>query len=300
MRNSDRTIARNLTLIENRHQGFKELIDSIYPKVGKAWRLGITGPPGAGKSSLINRLIDLFRRAEQRVAVLAIDPSSPFKGGAFLGDRIRMDQWAENTEVFIRSCASRGSDGGLSAQASLMSDYLDSEGFDVVITETLGVGQAEIDVSRSADTVLVVLTPQSGDGIQALKTGLMEIAHIFAVNKSDQEGAEELVHSLRTAIDLRSPEAEKPIVIKVSATSQELPDQLFLELTTHRDRIQQTGQWKDKRSARRSSLIQLIVREELERRFWHESKISDLDQLLESNETQEQGPFALASKILGN
>ena len=288
-----RRIAKNLSLIENRKSGYKDFIDSFYPSVGKAWRIGVTGPPGAGKSTLINRLIELFRKDDQKVAVLAVDPSSPFKGGAFLGDRIRMEQWAADPDVFIRSCASRGSDGGLSEQAGLMSDYLDASGYDVIINETLGVGQAEIDVTRNADTVLVILTPQSGDGIQALKTGLMEIADVFSINKSDQPGSAELKHSLRSAIELRSSEDKMPSIVKTIAIGPDLPEELYKELLLHKSNIQSSKTWDHLRRERRRSLIKSLVRQSLEQDFWSPSKEELLSKKLNAIES-EGGPFSIA------
>lgn len=292
-----RRIAKNLSLIENRSTGFEDFVDSFYHSIGNAWRIGVTGPPGAGKSTLINRLIELFRKDEQKVAVLAVDPSSPFRGGAFLGDRIRMEQWAADPMVFIRSCASRGSDGGLSEQAGLMTDYLDASGYDVIINETLGVGQAEIDVTRNADSVLVILTPQSGDGIQALKTGLMEIADVFAINKSDQPGSPELLHSLRSAIELRSTDDKMPAIVKTIATGPELPDELYKMLVDHKTELQSSTAWNELREGRRKALVKSLVRQSLEQSFWNQSKEASLSENLASSNKQD-GPFSLAKQLL--
>ncbi len=214
-----RAVARALTAVENALPGADTLVDALYPHTGRAWRVGITGPPGAGKSTLTDRLVGLLRARGDRVAVVAVDPSSPFTGGALLGDRVRMDarmtgpDGAPDDGVFVRSLAARGALGGLSETAEAACDVLDAAGFDVVLVETVGVGQGEIDVAETADTVLVVLVPESGDGVQAMKAGLMEVADVFAVNKADKPEAGALVRALRQALHLRAS-AEIPSVVQ--------------------------------------------------------------------------------------
>src|SRR5262245_61413450 len=186
---SRRALAKIITAVENDQTSAPELLDAIYPKVGRAYRLGITGPPGAGKSSLVDGLTKLLRKNGHTVGIVAVDPTSPFTGGALLGDRVRMNDLVTDPGVFIRSMATRGSLGGLSQKAREAGDVLDAFGKDFVIYETVGVGQSELDIVEAADTVVVVLVPESGDAVQAMKAGLMEIADVFVMNKSDREGA---------------------------------------------------------------------------------------------------------------
>ena len=200
----DRTaLARLITWAENRDQRFERVLEKVWDRVGRAWRIGITGPPGAGKSTFVNQLAKLEREAQREVGILAVDPSSPFTGGALLGDRIRMEERTLDPGVFIRSMASRESHGGLARAAIDATDIMDAFGFDTLLIETVGVGQAEYDVVRAADTVCVVLCPGAGDGVQAMKAGLLEVADVLVVNKSDQSGADRLVQDLEEAVHVR-------------------------------------------------------------------------------------------------
>lgn len=196
-------LARSLSIVENHREGFEELLGHFHARLGRAKRIGITGPPGAGKSTMTTALARLLRQRGDTVAVLAVDPTSPFTGGALLGDRIRMESVALDPGVFIRSMATRGSLGGLAAAAREVADVLDAYGFDWVLMETVGVGQTELDIARAADASVVVLVPESGDSIQTLKAGLMEIADIFVVNKSDRPGADRLRNELEVMLGMR-------------------------------------------------------------------------------------------------
>ncbi len=237
-----RSLARLITLVENEAPERAAILDAVIPKTGGAWRVGVTGPPGAGKSSLLEEIVMAYRERGESVGLAAVDPTSPFTGGALLGDRIRMARAGADPEVFIRSLGSRGSLGGLSAQTEAVLDIFDATGKNLVFVETLGVGQAELDVAECGYTIVVVLVPESGDGIQAMKAGLMEIGDLFLVNKCDHEGAAALEMELRAALELRpGTDGWTPPVIQTSAIEGRGIVEAVETIEAHRTHLAENG-----------------------------------------------------------
>jgi LAO/AO transport system kinase len=297
-RGEPRALAKLITRVENREPDYRAVLDAVYPRTGRAVRIGITGPPGAGKSTLVDKLVALYRRDGRRVGILACDPTSPFSGGAVLGDRIRMQSLRDDEGVFIRSLATRGSLGGLSTMAHEAALLVEAAGVEIIVFETIGVGQVEIDVVQAADTVVVVLTPQSGDAIQALKAGLMEIADVFVMNKADQGGADRAAQALQLALrpDMTT-EMWLPPILKVSAVKDEGIDRLKDALERHRAFLGEEG-LGEKRRARLRDFLRRIVEEELRRELWDLQGLRFLDDSIERVVRGEVGPFTAAQGLL--
>lgn len=272
----ERALARLMTLVERDGAEVGPILEAIAPKLGNAFTIGVTGPPGAGKSSLVDRLATLMRKAGKTVGIIAIDPSSPFSGGALLGDRIRMTQHFLDRGVFIRSMATRGSHGGLSRATKDVIKLLDAAGRDYILVETVGVGQTELDVMGATDTVLVALVPEAGDGVQVMKAGLMEIADIFVVNKADRDGAARMQTELSLMLELKysakHPEPGDPPMWKIPVLpAQALNNigmtELFQAIEDHHRFLQDTGELLRKRKARRREELLSRVEYEARRRL---------------------------------
>ena len=267
------SISRTITQIES--SNCDKLLSEIYPFTGNAFRIGITGPPGAGKSSITNELITKYRSLNKSVAVIGVDPTSPFTGGALLGDRLRMAKHFSDSGVYIRSMASRGSQGGLSNKSQDVGNILDCAGFDIIIYETVGVGQIELDVMKSSDLVIVVLVPESGDDIQMMKAGLMEIGNIFVINKSDRPGSDKLKTSMQQIFSLKNniESWENPIV-KTSIIENFGLDDLFEQTNNYYYYYKESGLKNVVLKDRYKQQIEDIIIRELQMKFWNKKRKS--------------------------
>jgi LAO/AO transport system kinase len=323
-------LARAISIVENEREGFQELLHTVMETGPKAMRVGLTGPPGAGKSSLVAAIATAYRAAEEHVGVVAVDPTSPYSGGALLGDRIRMNDIATDPGIFIRSMATRGSLGGLATTTKEVVDLMDAFGFDRVLVETVGVGQTELEVTAAADTVVVVLVPESGDAIQAMKAGLMEIADIFVVNKADRPGAPKLVKELRQALHLRAGSAmrdvpahhgvdlsrvlkkeqdtdapalepngwEIPVLTTTALTEDGVP-KLLETIESHRMFLTESGQLTSRRRERAAIRIRDVVDRELRRVAWRSPEATVLlESGVERIASGTGTPYSAAREIL--
>ena len=292
-------LARTITWAENADPRFAAALARVYPRVGRAWRVGVTGPPGAGKSSLVNTLIEKLRARDETVGVLAIDPSSPFTGGALLGDRIRMEERTTDPGVYIRSMATRASHGGLARAAVDALDVMDAFGFDWLLAETVGVGQTEYEIAGAADTVLVVLCPGAGDGIQAMKAGLLEVADVLVVNKSDLPGADQLADDLEESLQLRALSRQhrrRPAIVPVSAHTGAGFDALFAAIEVHRVELER-GDLAALRHEKRVRQVRRVVGERLdEALFGPAGRTEQAVALLGKSRT----PYDVAEELLGS
>lgn len=323
-------LARAITTVENEREGFQAFLHQVLQIGPRSARFGFTGPPGAGKSSLVAAMAATYLAAGERLGVVAVDPTSPYSGGALLGDRIRMNDLATDPGIFIRSMATRGSLGGLATATKEVLDLMDAFGFDRVLVETVGVGQTELEITAAADTVVVVLVPESGDGIQAMKAGLMEIADVFVINKADRPGADRLLKEIRQAIHLRAGETLRdvpvhhgvdlsrvlkkertteapasqggwtiPVLKTVAQTGEGLPE-LMAAMEQHRTWLVESGELERRRRERARGRVRDVVDRELRRAAWKSSASCEaLQEGLDRIQGGEATPYSVAGEILG-
>jgi len=323
-------LARAISIAEDQREGFEALLHELLKGEPSAKRVGITGPPGAGKSSLLAAVANEYRGWDERVGIVAVDPTSPFSGGALLGDRIRMNELATDPGIFIRSMASRGSLGGLATTTKEVLDLMDAFGFERVLVETVGVGQTELEITAAADTVIVVLVPESGDAIQAMKAGLMEIADIFVVNKADRPGAARLVKEIRHALHLRAGHVVEPAaghhgvdltqvardarptatpavdsegwnvpVLETTAIEGTGVDALMEAVEKHRDWLTSSGELAARRRDRARGRVRDVVEREMKRAAWSsEEVLRGLDAGVERIANGESTPYSVARELL--
>ena len=296
---NSQALARLVSMIEREAPEEPEIMSEIFPHVGKAHTIGITGPPGAGKSSLVDKLTSLMRQEGLTVGIIAVDPTSPFTGGAVLGDRIRMQQHYLDEGVFIRSMATRGTRGGLPKTAPNVMKLLDASGKDVVLVETVGVGQTELDIMETVDTIVVALVPEAGDTVQTMKAGLMEIADIFAVNKADRQGADYLVVEL-TSMVAQSPKSWwKVPVLATQAVNEIGVDELWGHIKNHREAMKEAGQLDQKRRKQRRKELTQAVEQTVSSRLWKMiERDENLARYLDMVENAEIDPYSACKKIL--
>ena len=324
-------LARVVSIVENHREGFEQILSTLHSRTGRARRIGLTGPPGAGKSTITALLVKTYREAGLRVGVIAVDPTSPFTGGALLGDRVRMESVALDPGVFIRSMATRGSLGGLAAATRETADVLDAFGFDRLLIETVGVGQSELDVARTADSTLLVLVPESGDSIQTLKAGVMEVADVFVVNKADRPGADRLRNDVELMLGLRkgvsfgnvpahhgvdlkrmnparlAREAANaddaavwtPPVLSAVAVKSEGIDTIVAALDRHFAYLERSGTLRARRRERMRERVKDVVAQKVSDRLWKDpGTVAWLEEQLPSVADGKLTPFAVADRLL--
>jgi LAO/AO transport system kinase len=323
-------LARAVSVVENHRPGFDELLAALHPRLGRSRRIGLTGPPGAGKSTLSTGLTAAYRAEGLTVGVVAVDPTSPFTGGALLGDRIRMESVALDPGVFIRSMATRGSLGGLAATTREVADVLDAFGFDRILIETVGVGQSELDIARMADTSVVALVPESGDSIQTLKAGLMEIADVFVINKADRPGADRLKHEVELMLGLRMGHAFRnipahhgvemrsanparmareaaasaadrwtpPVLATVAVKAEGIHD-LIGAIDRHFAYLERSGELRARRRQRLRERVVEVVEDRVRARLWRDDATNAwIEEKLPDLESGVLTPFAAADALL--
>lgn len=324
-------LARAISLVENQREGFEQVLSQLHARIGRGTthRIGITGPPGAGKSTLTEQLIRAYRERGLKVAVIAVDPTSPFTGGALLGDRIRMESVSLDPGVFIRSMATRGAQGGLSTTTEEVADVLEAFGFDRILIETVGVGQTELDVAATAETTVLVLVPESGDGIQTLKAGVMEIAELYVINKSDRPGADKLKQEVEVMLGIRRGHAfahvrphhatalesgkvgrkhlatvqpsnawDAPVLMTVASKGEGITE-LVTALDQHHEFLERTGKLQERRKRRLAARTRAVVNRAIRQWVLDETRAEELmAQRLDDVAAGTRSPYEVAAEVL--
>lgn len=295
-----RAVARLISLVEGASPQLREVMAALAPLAGNAYVVGLTGSPGVGKSTSTSALVTAYRKQGKRVGVLAVDPSSPFSGGALLGDRVRMSEHASDPGVYIRSMATRGHLGGLAWAAPQAIRVLDAAGCDVILVETVGVGQSEVEIASQADTSVVLLAPGMGDGIQAAKAGILEIGDVFVVNKADREGADRVRRDLRSMLSLgdRPADAWRPGIVKTVAQTGQGVDEVVAELDRHREWSERTGALGRRRTRRARVEVEAIAVTTLRRRWADVGGREELDELAVAVAEGRTDPYTAADGLL--
>lgn len=294
-----RAAARMISHVENDDPLKRKLLTELYPHTGKAYVIGITGAPGSGKSSLVDCLLQKMRQDGLKIGVIAVDPTSPFSGGAILGDRIRMQDHALDQNIFIRSMGTRGNLGGLSRSTREAIQVLDAFGKDIILIETVGVGQSEVDIVKTADTTVVVLTPAGGDSVQTIKAGIMEIADLFVVNKADLPGTERTTTEINIMLDMKKGDHWRPPVVQTVSIQNKGLDQLWELLQEHRKYMNESGKLETVRLERVKRELTDQVEYLLKNSLWEQVKEEiKLEQLVEEIASRKNDPYSAASELL--
>jgi len=295
-----RALSKIISLVEDQEAGYQELLGKLYKKVGRSLRVGITGPPGAGKSTLVNALTHEFLAGGKKVGIIAVDPTSPFTGGALLGDRVRMSEFPTDGRVYFRSMATRGATGGLASATGNAAVVFDAFGFDVTLIETVGVGQMELDIVDTCDTVVVVVVPESGDAVQTMKAGLMEIADIFCVNKADRPGVERAIFDLEQAMDNRK-RSDVPWSIPVLGTeaiNRKNIDQLYAKINEHVDFVKAAGKFERHRRDQVKKVLLNTLRHRFQREFLDRlTKRVEFNRVIDEIYAGRSNPFTAGNKL---